>query len=180
MLTRRVVRGRQNPLHFGFALRLARLRKAANLSRSALSEAVSMARNTASQLESGERVPHLDTVEKLAQALGVSPCLLAYGIDFPCEPTQHPLHSGLPGRLFEYRQKRQLSRRQLGSISATSDNFVQMTETGRTVPSIAKVEQLAKALHVSVCWLSFGLGPPELPTNRRRRSDVPPTPGPQP
>ncbi len=137
-----------------------------------------MAHNTCGDLESGERVPHLDTVENLAQALGVSPCLLAYGIDFPCEPTLHPLHAGLPARLLEYRQKRQLSRRQLGALSATSDNFVQMTETGRTVPSIAKVEQLAKALHVSVCWLAFGLGSPDLPDTRRRRADSPPAPTP--
>ena len=180
MIPGSVVRGRQNPLHLGFAKRLARARKSANLSGAALSLASGMAHNTCGDLETGVRVPHLDTVEKLAQALGVSPCLLAYGIDFPCEPTQQPLHAGLPERLSEYRQKRQLSRRQLGSISATSDNFVQMTETGRTVPSIAKVEQLAKALHVSVCWLAFGLGHPELPANRRRRSDAPPTPGPPP
>jgi hypothetical protein len=53
-----------------------------------------------------------------------------------------------------------------------------MTETGTTVPNIAKVEQLAKALQVSVCWLAFGLGNPELAARRRPRSDAPPAPEP--
>ena len=179
MIPGSVVRGRQNPLHLGFAKRLARVRKRANLSGAALSLASGMAHNTCGDLETSARVPRLDTVEKLARGLSVSPSLLAFGIDLPCEPTEQLLSEGLPERLSVYRQKRQLSRRQLGALSATSDNFVQMTETGRTVPSIAKVEQLAKALQVSVCWLAFGLGDSELPTHRRRRSDEPPAPEPE-
>jgi len=137
-----------------------------------------MARNTASQLERRERIPRLDTVEKLAKALNVSPCLLAYGVEMSREADATALADGLPERLFRLRQERGLSRRQLGRMSSTSDNFVQMTETGTTVPNIAKVEQLAKALQVSICWLAFGLGSPELPTRRRPRSDIPPAPAP--
>lgn len=137
-----------------------------------------MARNTASQLERRERIPRLDTVEKLAQALGVSPSLLAYGVELPSRAQTKSLADGLPARLSWLRQERGLSRRQLGRLSGTSDNFVQMTETGTTVPNIAKVEQLAKALEVSVCWLAFGVGSPELPVRRRPRSDTPPAPSP--
>ena len=35
---------------------------------------------------------------------------------------------------------------------------IQLTEAGTTVTTIGKVEQFAKALQVSVCWLAFGLG----------------------
>ena len=178
VLPTHVVRGRQNPLHVGFANRLARFRKAAQLSRSALSDAVAMARNTASQLERKERIPRLDTVEKLAKVLGISPCLLAYGIEIPCEANATVIADGLPERLFRLRQEQGLSRRQLGRMSGTSDNFVQMTETGTTVPNIAKVEQLAKALQVSVCWLAFGVGSSALPVRSRPRSDTPPAPAP--
>jgi hypothetical protein len=52
-----------------------------------------------------------------------------------------------------------------------------MTETGSTVPSIGKVEQLAKALNVSACWLSFGVGPKEVP-DRRRSAPAAPTSSP--
>ena len=123
-------------------------------------------------------MPRLDTVEKLAKVLHVSPCLLAYGVEMPCEAAETALADGLPERLFRLRQERGLSRRQLGRMSGTSDNFVQMTETGTTVPNIAKVEQLAKALQVSVCWLAFGVGSLELPVRRRPRSDTPPAPAP--
>ena len=137
-----------------------------------------MAHNTARDLEAGGRVPRLDTVEKLAKVLNVSPCLLAYGVERTCQPKASPLSEGLPDRLLRIRQERGHSRRQLGRLSGTSDNFVQMTETGTTVPNIAKLEQLAKALQVSVCWLAFGLGSPEPPARRRPRSDEPPAPGP--
>lgn len=177
MLPSAVVRGRQNPLHLGFSLRLAQARKAAGLTGAALSLAVGMTGNASWRLEAGGRVPRLDTVEKLAKALNVSPCLLAYGVEVPCAPAAS-LSAGLPDRLLRLRQDRGLSRRQLGRLSETSDNFVQMTETGATVPNIAKVEQLAKALQVSVCWLAFGMGRPELPLRRRPRSDTPPAPEP--
>lgn len=134
-----------------------------------------MDRGTASELEGGGRVPRVDTVEKLARVLQVSPCQLAFGLEPPCEPIAELMSAGLPGRLSQLRQERGLSRRELGRKSETSDNFVQMTETAATVPNIAKVEQLAKALGVSPCWLAFGLGPQVLPARRSTRPDALPS-----
>lgn len=175
MLPRAVVRGRRNPLHAGFPLRLSRARKAADMSRSALSLAVGMDRGTASELEGGGRIPRVDTVEKLATVLHVSPCHLAFGLEQPCEPVAELLSAGLAGRLLHLRQERGFSRRELGRRSDTSDNFVHMTETASTVPNIAKLEQLAKALGVSPCWLAFGVGPQVLPARRRGRAAAAPS-----
>ena len=146
MLPSAVVRGRRNPLHYGFPRRLGLARKAADMSRSALSLAVAMDRGTASELEAGDRVPRVDTVERLAKVLRVSPCYLAFGLGQPCDPVADSLSLGLSGRLLQIRQERGFSRRELGRQSDTSDNFVYMTETASTVPNIAKVEQLADAL----------------------------------
>ena len=174
-----VVRGRRNPLHTGFALRLNRAREAADLSGVALSVAVGMHRATASGLEGGGRVPRVDTVEKLAAVLGISPCALAYGVELPRLHAQSGgRSSSLAQRLSSIREERGLSRLELGRLSGTSHTFVRMTETGTTVPNIANVEQLAKALNVSVCWLAFGIGQAELPAGRRVRSDTPPAPDP--
>lgn len=167
MLPSRVVRGRRNPQHFGFPLRLARARKAAGLTAAALSLTAGMAHNTAGDLEAGGRHPRVDTVGKLASVLRISPGLLAYGIESSWDCDAALLSSGLPARLAQLRQERGLSCRELGRRSNTSHNFVQMTETGATVPSIAKVEQLAQALKVSPCWLAFGLGEKELAPSRR-------------
>lgn len=143
-----------------------------------LSTAIGMHRAAASGLEAGGRVPRVDTVEKLAKVLGVSPCYLAYGVELPCPSTAEMQVSGLPQRLSAVRDERGLSRLELGRLSGTSHTFVRMTETGTTVPNIAKVEQLAKALNVSVCWLAYGIGRPELPAGRRVRADTPPAPDP--
>lgn len=143
------------------------------MSGSALSLAVGMARNAASQLEGQGRIPRVDTVEKLAAVLRVSPCHLAYGIEQLCEAGDGPLSVGLPARLAQLRQERGFSRRELGRLSRTSDNFVQMTETGATVPNIAKVEALAKALKISPCWLAYGVGQRDAAPLRPSRSAAP-------
>lgn len=109
-----------------------------------------------------------DTVERLASVLKVSPCWLAFDVELATEAAKNGGVVNHPERLLHQRQERGLSRRELGRTAGTSDNFVQMTETGTTVPNIAKVEQLAKALQASVCWLAFGIGSPELPVRRRR------------
>lgn len=172
MLPSAVVRGRRNPLHVGLALRLSRARKAAAMSGAALSRAVEMTVDTVWRLEAGGRHPRIDTVEKLASVLGISPGLLAYGIESAGEPTSTSLSSGLPARLAQLRQQRGFSCRELGRLSDTSHNFVQMTETGTTVPSIAKVEQLAQALQVSPSWLAFGIGEQDFAPPRRSRRAV--------
>ena len=170
MLPSRVVRGRRNPQHVGFPLRLARARKAAGLTAAALSLTAGMAHNTAGDLEAGGRHPRVDTVEKLASVLRISPGLLAYGIESHYEPGAASLSSGLPARLAQLRQERSLSCRELGRRSDTSHKFIQMTETGATVPSIAKVEQLAQALAVSPSWLAFGIGERDVAPPRRSRA----------
>jgi transcriptional regulator with XRE-family HTH domain len=170
MLPSAVVRGRRNPLHFGFSMRLARARKAAGMSGSALSLAVGMTADAAWRLEAGDRVPRVDTVEKLARVLYLSPCLLAFGLEQSCEHVAGSLCAGLPARVLQLRQERGISRRELGRLSGTSHNFVHTTETGATVPTIAKIEQLANALGVSACWLAYGVGDRELSTRRRSAS----------
>lgn len=173
MLPTPVVRGKRNPQHHAFALRLARARKAADMSGLALSLAVGMTANTSWGLEAGGRIPRVDTVEKLAKALKVSPCMLAYGIQQPCESGAESLSAGLPARLAQLRQERGLSHRELGRLSGASHNFVRDTEAGKSVPNIANVEALAKALNVAPCWLAYGVGERDLPARRRPAAQSP-------
>lgn len=126
-----------------------------------------MAPNTLYGIESGERIPRLDTVERLAAALGLSPSMLAFGIEQPAEPCQGLRSESLYFRLASSRHAAGLSLRDVSSASDTSVNFVRTTEMGGTMPSLAKVEALAKALDVSPCWLAFGLGPEDAPRRGR-------------
>jgi transcriptional regulator with XRE-family HTH domain len=160
VLCEAVVQGRKNPLHAELPERLARTRKAAGFSQAGLALASGLADSTAvHDLENGIRIPRVDTVERLADALGVSPCWLAFGIESDFVPSAALRVASLPHRLREARQGRGISARALGRDSRTSDTTVRLTERGETIPNLTKLEALAAALGVSPCWLAFGVGP---------------------
>lgn len=166
-----VVRGRKNPLHFGFAQRLKRARRVAKLSHAALARQAGLAsRTTTALLESGERTPRVDTVEQLAKALNVSPSLLAFGLAPAVIASDGLRCSGLAGRLREARTSQGLSLNEVGRRAGTAASQVQKTEQGRTVPTLTTVEQLASALHLSPAWLAFGLGEMTVPNPRYPKS----------
>lgn len=170
MLRLGVVQGKPNPLHVGFPQRLRKARRKVGFSRAALSVEAGLAQNTAYGLESGERIPRLDTVERLAVALELSPCALAFGIEQTCNSADGGGSTDLPTRVKDMRVARGLSLRELGRLSSTSTNLVRMTETGATMPNLANLEALATALEVSPCWLAFGVEPQKFETRRRSRS----------
>ena len=173
MLPRHVVRGAPNPLHFGFSDRLRRARKAAGLTPTALAQkAGSVSRATVAALEAGENIPRVDTVESLAKALALSPSLLAFGLDSASESLKGKLCDGLPQRLRDTRRAHGLSMRELGRQADASVVLVRSTEAGASLPNLARLEALAKALRVSPAWLAYGEGPLELPPRRRARQAV--------
>jgi transcriptional regulator with XRE-family HTH domain len=65
-----------------FGENLARCRKRAEMSQEELGVRASLHRTEVSQLERGLRVARIDTLVKLAGALGVSPAELIEGIDW--------------------------------------------------------------------------------------------------
>lgn len=181
MIPSGVVRGRKNPLYSGFGQRLKRARRSAKLSHAALARRAGLgSRTTTALLENGERIPRLDTVDKLATALGLSPSSLAFGLDSAGDSSQALRYEGLPARLTEARLARGLSLRELGRRADASGTLVQQTERGRNVPTLATLEQLAKALAVSPAWLGFGQGPMIPRDSRHRKSaladELPPQP----
>ena len=65
-----------------FGANLARCRKRVGISQEALSFLASLHRTAIGQLERGERIPRIDTLIKLAGALGVSPADLLDGLSW--------------------------------------------------------------------------------------------------
>lgn len=170
MLPSAVVQGRKNPLHFGLSSRLKRARKAAGLTSAKLARLAGLTSpTTIYAVERGEHVPRADTIERLAWALGIGPCALAFGIEQTSNSSEGLFSAGLPQRLRDAHQASGLSWRDLAGRSETSVNCARMTASGTTMPNLANLEALAKALGVSPCWLAYGLGERALRPRRQAR-----------
>lgn len=148
------------------------MRKAKGLSSSALGLAAGLSKNSAILLDRAEKCPRVNTAEKLARVLGVSPAWLAFGLgESAASDGQGPLRcEGLAARAMDARNARRLSVRETDRLAGNSEGVVKSIEHG-TMPGIDTLEQLAKALDVSPAWLAFGEGPMELPTRRRTSTD---------
>lgn len=173
-----MVRGRRNPLYLGLPDRLKRARE--NLSFNSVAAAAGLSDgNTIFQLERKQgHVPRLETVERVAYGLGLSPAFLAYGIESDAsQPTEGLRCEGVAPRLRETRTARGLTMRALARAAGLTDTAVRSTETGASMPGIATVEAFAIALGVSPGWLAYGLGPMELPGRRRAAASPAPSHG---
>ena len=179
MLPKCVVRGRQNPKHMAFSTRFRRARRERQVSLVAIAENAGLAgASVVLYFETGQRAPRLDTVERVAYALGLSPAFLAYGIEADAsQPTDGLRCEGVASRLRETRTARGLTMRALARAAGLTDTAVRSTETGASMPGIATVEAFAIALGVSPGWLAYGLGPMELPGRRRAAVSPAPSPG---
>ena len=172
MLLGDVVRGRRNPLYLGLPARLKRARE--NLSFDSVATSAGLFDgSTVFLLERKQgHVPRLDTVERVAYALGLSPAFLAYGIEADAsQPTDGLRCEGVALRLRQTRIHLGLSVLALATAAGLSHTAVGNVERG-TMPTLATAEALATALDVSPAWLAYGLGPMELP-GRRRAAESP-------
>jgi transcriptional regulator with XRE-family HTH domain len=178
-----VTRGRKNPLWFGAAERLERSRAAAGLTQRALGTLAGCPWALISRYETGTTGrPAIDAIERLACALGLSPCWLAFGWDgtqpFRQKRPQRlravndpkpvagarpfeALYLGAGRRLEERRGLSALSYRELGDSAGLSHEAVRMIEVSEKVPTLETIERLAVALDVSPCWLAYGIGRPK-------------------
>lgn len=167
-----VTRGRPNPLHHDFPLRLRRSRKAVGLSPAKLVRDAGLSKNAVSRLEEGTTSPRLPTVEKLARVLGVAPGWLAYDLGEQVAQGEGPLRCAeLAERVREVRDALGLSAREVDRRAGIAESGTRYLQQGG-MPTIATLEYIARALGVSPAWLAFGIGPMELPRRRATSSGV--------
>ena len=172
----RVTRGRKNPLWKDFSARLRWLRENAGINQHNLCLLAGLGSPTIALLENGGR-PKISTVEKLAAALSVPACYLAFGergerpfsyriprseqplpIGAPSAKPGDDLHLGFAARLTHARELRGLSLRELSRCAGLSVTAVSNYERSINLPLVDAVEHLAVALSVSPCWLAYGTG----------------------
>lgn len=166
MIPGSVTRGRRKPLHETLPERLKHLRGELQIAREPLSLRAGLATTTVRAIEADGRIPGIDTAERIARALGVSPCYLAYGVEgaalAPLAEGEALRSQGCGARLRALREHAGLTRLTLGSASSTSDTTVRNAEEGPGFPSVATAEALAVALGCSPCWLAYAEGPSPL------------------
>lgn len=158
MLPGAVVRGRQNPLHFGLGDRLRRTRRAAGLRQSELSALADVSPGGLRFMEREGRVPRIDIAERLAVALGVPAGWLAFAAELPFAPGESPGCEGVGRRLAALRAAQGLSTRALAAAAGIASGTVVYIENGQVMPTLDTAERLARSLGVPPWWLAFGEG----------------------
>lgn len=161
-----VTRGRRKPLHETLPERLKRLRSEQQIAREPLSLRAGLSGTTVRAIEADGRTPGIDTAERIARALGVSPCYFAYGVEgaaLPPREEEGALRSMSCGeRLAQLREACGMSARALGTAAGIAGPTVSAIEHGENLPSVATAEVLAAALGCSPCWLAYAEGPSPL------------------
>lgn len=166
-----VVRGQPNPLHFGLPLRLKRTRKRSELSSAALAQRAGVSHAIVRYIETEERLPTVETVERLAVALGISAAWLTYGKGEASDQTA-PGCAAMGERLRSARTERELTRIELARAANLNPGTIAKIEGGG-MAGVDTVEEIAEALRVSPAWLAYGTGPQETPSRRAARAASP-------
>lgn len=173
-------RGLKNPLCFKLPDRFVGARRRAGLQLNQLSAMAELSQPAAGLIEKGLRTPTIDTIERLAAALGVSAGWLAYGYEGsepfrerfprPLFPPPDPapedmfrtfrnMNAGFPDRLAIARERSGLSMRALSAAAGISVQGWSNAEAGRAIPRVDTAERMAVALGVPASWLAFGEDP---------------------
>lgn len=176
-ISSRVVQGHKRPLHEGFAGRLRKLRKKAGLTKGGLGALVGWGSTDITDLEAGLRKPSIDTLERLAAALGVCASWLAYGseamlpfkqrqtrvvlsreVPEPSPSKREPLGRwrGLPDRLKATRLAAGMTLGSVARAAAISPQAIHLAESGAMALRLGTCELIAEALGIAPGWLAYG------------------------
>lgn len=174
-----VPRGLKNPVWLGLSRRFAAVIELGGVNKLQLAGLSQLNYATVWRLEEGSVGVRIDTVERLAAALGIPPGWLAYGDEgtepfrqrrprspVPLDPPvpepgkREPagLYKGVGERCKQARDARGLSLRAVAKAAGISAQSLLLTEAGETVPLVSTCEALAVSLDVSPCWLAYGYG----------------------
>ena len=174
-----VPKGVKNPLCQKLSQRMERVRSRSGLTLIRVCEEAGLSNGIAGKIESGLSVPLLETLERIACSLGMSPGWLAYGYEGnepfreryprpvfePADPSPddslrsfRALHLGFPARLKQARERSDLSMRTLSTAAGISVQAWSNSEAGKVVPRVDTCERMAVALGVAPSWLAYGEG----------------------
>lgn len=164
-----MVRGSPNPKYRRLPLRLRKARKQSGLTRMALAQASGVSTPTALYVETGQQIPTVGTIARLATALAVSAAWLAYGIGEQASEGHLADCSGMGTRLRVVRSEQEYTKASLARLAELNPGSIAGIENGGQA-GVDTIERLAKELRISPAWLAYGVGDRELAPRRRSRS----------
>jgi transcriptional regulator with XRE-family HTH domain len=145
---------------------MRKARTSAGLTRNVVVQRMGGGQTAAREIESGERVPTVGSVTRIASVLGVSAGWLGYGIGEQQTDGSAATTDGMGARIAAVRIERGLTKAALARlVDLSPSSFAKIENGGQT--GVDVLEALAKALGVSPAWLAFGEGPRDLPKKRR-------------
>lgn len=163
-----MVRGSPNLRHLGLPARLRKARRLSGLLRKAMVQKVGAGETSARDIETGQRMPTVGMIARLASALSVSAAWLAFGIGemYLNEPKGTCERMGL--RLQAARVEKAHTKASLGRLADLAAPSIAQIENGGQA-GVDTIARLAKELRISPAWLAFGIGDRELAERRRSR-----------
>lgn len=138
------------PLLAQLAANLAVLRAKGNWSMRALSEQSQVNRRMIQLVERGDVNVSLNTVDKLARALGVATGSLLGALPAPRQPTTNMIEVVLAENLVSARKRLQLSQEKLGDRSGVSMYVIAHIERRARNPSLLTLAKLADSLGLTL------------------------------
>jgi len=126
------------------------------MSRTAVSLASGLSNEAASQIEQRQRLPRIDTVERLAVTLGLSPAWLGFGEGEESRTFVASDTRSVGQRIADVRKARGLTRKALGLAAHVAGQAIANIEVKGTLPRVDTLDLIAKALGVLPGWLAFG------------------------
>lgn len=146
---------RHRPLASRFPARLREARERSGLTQAQLGQQVGYGdRQGLGAVERGDRGCTTELCCRLAAALGVSPCWLAYGLELDGGSWE-----GYGARLRELRTEEGLSVRAGASrLGYAAAGGLQALEAERSRLDLDQAEMIARAYQAPPAWLAFGVG----------------------
>ncbi|MBS4021404.1 MAG: helix-turn-helix domain-containing protein [Dethiobacter sp.] len=128
----------------GLGNRIRAMREEKDLTLESLGDALGLSITYLSDIERGERVPSLQTIQKISRYFNIPVSLL---ID-----SESKLFS-MGKKIRLVREAKGLTQKQLAITSGLSSGMIAQLESGKVQPSLKTIEKIAATLGVSTCYL---------------------------
>ncbi len=128
----------------GLGSKIKVLREEKNMTLEELGSKVGLSYTYLSEIERESRVPSLQTLKRISAVFNLSVSLFM-------NSQQKVLRIGK--KIKHIREIRELTLKQLSTISDVSSGMIAQLESGKVYPSLKTLEKLSQALNVSACYL---------------------------